>query len=248
VCGAFVFNAQEGGTMNAVWPNGLKTRPNFTTLWQGYPGHNGLDCINFDVNHAVMGGRVVAAGWQFAGGGYVVEVLADNRDYHRYLHNRRGLFVKAGQRVITGQPLGWQGTTGKSTGKHLHFAVRKGGRWGYYINPLPYLIALVGASPAGGNPTPFPTQQDTEDDDMKPIYRHANNPKTGLLEYGIFGITIKGGWRASTHEPTGQAWGKLFGKPNGDSWGLVPWDQWQTMQAEAKSLHEDWAAAVGVKG
>jgi len=137
----------------AVWPNGSRTRPAFTSLWKGYPGHNGLDMINFDINHAVMGGTVLAAGYQSTGGGHVVGVLADNGDYHRYLHNKRGLLVRRGQRVKTGQGLGYQGTSGFSTGKHLHFAVRKGGRWGSYIDPLPYLEALVGSAPAGGDGT-----------------------------------------------------------------------------------------------
>jgi len=226
----------------AVWPNGLRTKPDFTSLWLGYPGHHGLDMINFDTNCAVMGGTVLWAGYQSTGGGYVVGVLADNGDYHRYLHNKRGLLVRRGQRVRTGQALAYQGTSGFSTGKHLHFAVRKGGRWGRYINPLPYLEALVGSTPAGNKPTPIVTEE--EEDDMKIIYRHARNPKTGKLEYGIFGQTLSGGYRVSTHAPTGEAWGQMFGKPDGDSWGFVEWDKWQGMQRESAAINADWVSQL----
>lgn len=150
----------------AVWPNGLRTRPDFTSTWQSYKGHDGLDMINFDINHAVMGGTIATASFSVFGGGYIVEVLADNGHLHRYLHNLKGLLVKRGQRVETGQRLGYQGSTGNTTGKHLHFAVRKGGRWGKYIDPLPYLEALVGSSPAGGETSTISTEEQEEDEDM----------------------------------------------------------------------------------
>ena len=150
----------------AVWPNGLKTRPDFTSLWLGYPGHYGLDMKNFDINHAVLGGIVVTARWSILGGGWIVEILADNGDLHRYLHNRKGLLVSEGQRVETGQQLAHQGNSGRSFGKHLHFAVRIGGRWGNYTDPLPYLEALVGSVPAGGDITPIAETEQEEEEDM----------------------------------------------------------------------------------
>jgi len=127
----------------ALWPNGLTTPPDTSSTWLSYPRHYGCDFKNFDVNRAVMGGDVVTAGWSYLGGGYIVEVLADIGDLHRYLHNAIGLFVTVGERVEAGEPLAYQGTTGLSTGKHLHFAVRIGGRAGKYVDPFAYLAALV---------------------------------------------------------------------------------------------------------
>lgn len=45
---------------------------------------------------------------------------------------------KVGQRIRAGQHLGLVGNSGRTTGPHLHFAIKHGGRW---VNPLPYLMA-----------------------------------------------------------------------------------------------------------
>jgi murein DD-endopeptidase MepM/ murein hydrolase activator NlpD len=53
----------------------------------------------------------------------------------RYAH-QRDIAVRAGQRVEAGQLLGTVGSTGRSTGPHLHFEVRRDGQ---AVNPLPWL-------------------------------------------------------------------------------------------------------------
>lgn len=45
---------------------------------------------------------------------------------------------KIGQRIRAGQILGLVGSSGRTTGPHLHFGIKNGGRW---VNPLPYLMA-----------------------------------------------------------------------------------------------------------
>ena len=200
----------------AVWPNGSRTRPDFSSTWQSYKGHNGLDMKNFDINHAVLGGTVVTARWSILGGGWIVEILADDGHLHRYLHNLKGLLVKRGQRVETGQRLGYQGSTGKSTGKHLHFAVRKGGRWGNYIDPLPYLQALIGSAPAGGNTTLIiDTEQES---DMRSI----KNEKTG--EHALVGEFTFTLMNAGFANPEAKVW-----NPNGVHI-LVSDAEWKNIQ------------------
>lgn len=239
--------------MSGVWPNGLKTKPDFTALWQGYPGHYGLDMINFDINHAVLGGTVVTAGYQFTGGGWVVEILATNGDFHRYLHNRKGLLVTVGQKVATGQALGYQASTGMSTGKHLHFGVRKGGRWNNYVDPLPYLEALVGSAPAGGGSKPFPGNQapltDERENDMDIRYLHRTE---GHREFMIVGASLglspddpkQDGYRVTLDILTAQAWGAVYGTSKGDSWKGLTRAQYIRVQENARKLAADYRRNV----
>tara|TARA_R110002110_G_scaffold115704_4_gene286829 strand:- start:1356 stop:2540 length:1185 start_codon:yes stop_codon:yes gene_type:complete len=85
---------------------------------------------------AAAGGRVTHAGWK-SGYGKAVEVTHGNGLMTRYAHMSR-IDVRAGQRIEQGLQLGAMGSTGRSTGTHLHFEVRLNGR---AINPRPFLEA-----------------------------------------------------------------------------------------------------------
>lgn len=82
-------------------------------------------------------GRVVAAGW---GGAYGYQVVIRHPDgkYSQYGH-LSAVSVRAGQEVNGGQRIGRSGSTGNSTGPHLHFEVRTGPEYGSDIDPLAYL-------------------------------------------------------------------------------------------------------------
>lgn len=85
---------------------------------------------------AAAAGRVVHAGWK---GAYGVCVIIDHGSGMStvYGHMRSGsLKVSSGQVVSRGQVIGGCGTTGLSTGNHLHFEVRTNGR---LVNPMGYL-------------------------------------------------------------------------------------------------------------
>ncbi|MET9493670.1 peptidoglycan DD-metalloendopeptidase family protein [Streptomyces sp. NPDC006552] len=88
---------------------------------------------------AVAAGQVVAAGW---GGAYGYQVVIRHADghYSQYGH-LSALSVKSGQRVVEGQRIARSGSTGNSTGPHLHFEVRTGPGFGSDIDPLAYLRA-----------------------------------------------------------------------------------------------------------
>ena len=100
--------------------------------------HTGLD-FRGDVGDPVRStanGRVVSAGW---GGGYgrLVEIDHGNGLSTRYGHLSR-ILVHRGQRVKAGQVVGRMGSTGRSTGPHLHYETRIRGE---AVNPKRFLRA-----------------------------------------------------------------------------------------------------------
>lgn len=114
--------------------------------YPSYPGHTGVD-ININVTGksivAVKDGTVVTSTAQRNSDGsyrsYGEYIVIDHHDgtmtlyAHMYPNSRR---VFEGESVVQGQVIGTVGTTGNSTGNHLHFEVRINGRC---VNPLPYL-------------------------------------------------------------------------------------------------------------
>ena len=91
--------------------------------------HNGIDyrgALGTPV-YAVQGGRVIMAGWN-GGFGNTVEIQHENNYVTQYAHLHR-VSVRHGQRVNRGTVIGAVGSTGVSTGPHLHFGLRVNGRW-----------------------------------------------------------------------------------------------------------------------
>lgn len=86
---------------------------------------------------AVANGKVVSAGWSGAYG-YEVVLRHDDGKYSQYAH-LSAISVRSGQDVNAAQRIGRSGSTGNSTGPHLHFEVRTGPGYGTDINPLAYL-------------------------------------------------------------------------------------------------------------
>ncbi|MFR9799472.1 transglycosylase family protein [Streptomyces sp. MS06] len=88
---------------------------------------------------AVGPGTVAATGWAGAFGYQVVIRHADGR-YTQYAH-LSAISVRTGQSVGEGQRIGRSGSTGNTTGPHLHFEVRTGPGFGSDVDPLAYLRA-----------------------------------------------------------------------------------------------------------
>ncbi|CAL9646486.1 hypothetical protein SUDANB176_06489 [Streptomyces sp. enrichment culture] len=108
------------------------------SMWSsGY--HTGVD---FSVPtgtslKAVGAGTVVSAGWAGAYGNQVV-IKLDDGYYAQYAH-LSSLSVSAGQTVSAGQQVGLSGSTGNSTGPHLHFEIRTSPDYGSDVDPVSYL-------------------------------------------------------------------------------------------------------------
>jgi len=86
--------------------------------------------------YAADAGRVRNVGWSPYGGGNRVEIDHGNGLVTTYNH-LSGIAVNKGERIEVGQVIAKVGTTGSSTGCHLHFETIKDGK---YVNPLQWIL------------------------------------------------------------------------------------------------------------
>ena len=128
------------GTGALMWPvNGVITSPfGYRThpIFGRQILHSGID-IGVDYGtpvHAADSGVVVEAGW-ISGYGYGVVIDHGNGLSTLYGHNE-SLAVSSGQTVSKGQVIAYAGSTGNSTGPHVHFEVRSNGE---PVDPMGYL-------------------------------------------------------------------------------------------------------------
>jgi len=120
----------SAGTGRLSWPVS-------GSISQSYGGgHTGLDIAGptGSAIAAAASGVVTFAGWQGGYGNFVI-INHGNGTVTRYAHCSK-LLVKNGQKVSQGQTIGLRGSTGRSTGPHLHFEVMVGGS---FRNPINYL-------------------------------------------------------------------------------------------------------------
>ena len=117
--------------------------PTHGTLTSGYGWrwgrmHRGIDVAD-PVGTPIVSaapGVVERAGWNSGGYGNLVEVRHADGSMTRYAHNSR-IIVRAGQQVAQGQHIADMGSTGYSTGPHLHFEVHVPSRG--TVNPMAML-------------------------------------------------------------------------------------------------------------
>ncbi len=116
-----------------IWPTTGK-------ISQGYHWyHKAIDIADSSAPSVVAsrGGTVVDAGWTAPVRGYGIYVLIDHSDGVQTLYaHLSSVSVSVGQQVLRGQVLGRMGSTGRSTGTHLHFEIRTSSG---NVNPLSYL-------------------------------------------------------------------------------------------------------------
>ena len=127
----------KGGAMNGfIWPARGVLTSGYGQRW-GRP-HRGID-IAAPIGTPIVAaapGVVTYSGYNDGGFGYLVEVDHADGTMTRYAHNSR-LLVKAGQQVNQGEQVSEMGSTGFSTGPHLHFEIHPGGKGA--VNPIAYL-------------------------------------------------------------------------------------------------------------
>ncbi|HAU65764.1 MAG: Peptidase M23 [Candidatus Uhrbacteria bacterium GW2011_GWF2_39_13] len=114
-----------------VWPTDWHS----ITQYYGWK-HTGVD-VDGDYStysYAARDGAVIYSGWR-NGYGFTVEVDHGDGYVTRYAHHSK-LFVSVGDVVTAGQALAQTGSTGRSTGTHLHFEIIRNGK---FQNPLDYI-------------------------------------------------------------------------------------------------------------
>ena len=116
-----------------IWPT---TTTRISSNYGKRRGHSGVDIDGEygDPVWAAKDGTVVSAGYN---GTYGNEVVIDHGDNlkTRYAHMQT-ICVKSGDKVTVGDKIGEEGSTGNSTGSHLHFEVILNGR---QVNPMSYI-------------------------------------------------------------------------------------------------------------
>jgi len=85
--------------------------------------------------YATADGTVLRAGWNSGGYGNLVEIDHGRGITTRYGH-MSAILVSPGQHIVRGQQVGRMGSTGRSTGNHLHYEVRIDGK---AVNPIPFM-------------------------------------------------------------------------------------------------------------
>ena len=106
--------------------------------WRWGRMHKGIDIAN-NVGTPILAarsGEVLSAGWNDGGYGYLVELRHADGSLSRYAHNSR-ILVRPGDQVNQGSVISLMGSTGRSTGPHLHFEILPPGRGA--MNPLQFL-------------------------------------------------------------------------------------------------------------
>ena len=112
----------DGGTISSNY--GVRTGP----IEGGYDWHPGLDiAVDFGAPvYATAAGTIEQAGWNGGYGRYVR--INHGNGYETAYGHMSGIAVAAGQKVIKGEIIGFVGSTGYSTGPHIHYEVLADGQ------------------------------------------------------------------------------------------------------------------------
>ncbi len=211
-------------------PYGMRTLNGTTKM------HNGIDLVAktasggsaVDQIMAHTGGSVDAVGYDTTSGNYIRLKTGANTTMF-YCHMKSKPDFQKGDSVKTGQVIGYMGSTGKSTGAHLHFGIKVSGKW---IDPEPYL------------------DKPYDEDSAVPATTavKVNNIPLPTLKKGDKGETVKAlqillagrGHKGNMHEPDGK-----FG-PNTEG-AVKSFQKANGLTADGIAGVKTWEKLLGVK-
>ena len=131
----------RGNSPFLSWPVRLSSRYKLSQKYYPFRSshrHLGIDIAGprGDPIYAAHSGRVIYSGRAFRGFGKMVLLQKPNSPWSSLYAHLKDIYVSQGQIIQKGQILGTLGNTGKTTGPHLHFELRKNKKT---VNPLKYL-------------------------------------------------------------------------------------------------------------
>jgi len=136
--------------------------------------HRGVDVAYHGDIYAPADGVIVHKGADLnkrSGGGYTLIIRHENpRVWTVYYHLRQPSHLLKGTRVKRGEVIGQTGTTGASTGVHLHFETRRSRQWGTDFNPETIL------------------SQEYANEPSQPVSQPPRRVRVRMPQYGISGI------------------------------------------------------------
>ncbi len=121
----------------SIWPSTGDISSPFGMRWGGSDFHPGIDIAD-DYGTPIVAtadGIVTTAGWNSGGYGNMVDIDHGNGYMTRYGHAQQ-VVVSAGDHVKRGQVIAYMGSTGFSTGPHVHYEIRVNGQ---LVNPSGYI-------------------------------------------------------------------------------------------------------------
>ena len=134
---AIGYQNQLSAYLPSLWPASGDVSSPYGLRWGGSDFHPGIDIAN-DYGTPIIAaasGTVTAAGWNSGGYGNMVDIDHGNGIWTRYGH-AEAVAVSVGESVRKGQIIAYMGSTGFSTGPHVHYEVHVNGE---IVNPILYL-------------------------------------------------------------------------------------------------------------
>lgn len=204
---AFFFATTAFATGEFVYPqSGPLTSTYYSS--RSYGIHGALDIAGPNVTPitAARAGRVSFTGWN---GGYGNLVIVNHESgYQTYYAHMSRITVSNGANVGRGQQLGLEGSTGNSTGPHVHFEIRRNGAKQFIPGSSGQYVVRGNAIPqtysglSGGGPSPSPTPSLTAQQVNTDTLNVRTGPGTGFSVMGTVrngqiyaSNAVQSGWR-----------------------------------------------------
>ena len=140
--------------LSQPWPEGFNINARSPYGWRIHPitrkrkFHHGVDVaapVGTELR-APADGVIVHKGSGASGGNTLIIKHADDL-FTVYYHLAKPSHLLKGTRVERGEVIAHSGNTGRSTGPHLHWEVRKSQRWGDTMDPVPFLQGAPSVTP-----------------------------------------------------------------------------------------------------